>query len=85
MNRFPMGEQAKKASARAVAALTGRPTQGESRRKRVTPRTGERLVRLAFEVEELANRFRDEGHNDGDVRRASVLLGDAGRLLLDRL
>lgn len=54
-------------------------------RKRITTRTAERLVKLAFLVEELANRLKEEGHDDSDVRHASRVLGDEGRRLRDKL
>ncbi len=55
-------------------------------RKLVTERTGERLIRLAHEMEELANRLKDEDFQEQfDVRRASSMLGNAGRCLLDTL
>lgn len=55
-------------------------------RKKITARTGERLVRLAFELEDLANRLRDEGHKEAEseVRRASNRMGNVGRDLLDK-
>ena len=54
-------------------------------RTTITERTGERLIRLAHEMEDLANRLKDEGYGDSqaDVRRVSTALGRAGRELLD--
>jgi len=55
-------------------------------RKSITKRTGERLVRLAYDLEYLANALKAEGHSEADtVRVASQSCGYAGRSLLDRI
>jgi hypothetical protein len=57
------------------------------KRKTITARTGERLVRLAFELEELTRRLRDEGfdHEANGLRRVKDECGAVGRDLLDKL
>jgi hypothetical protein len=52
---------------------------------RVTGRTGLRLRRLALEMEELANQLEQAGWSkeQGDVRRAAGLLGNAGHNICD--
>jgi hypothetical protein len=55
------------------------------RAMRVTGRTGLRLRRLALEMEELANQLEQAGWSkeQGDVRRAASLLGNAGHNICD--
>ena len=54
-------------------------------RKSVTKRTGERLVRLAYELEYLVNTLKVEDHSESDtVRAASNSCGVAGRNLLEK-
>ncbi len=55
------------------------------RRRTVTARTGERLVRAAYDFEALASRMAAEGwsHDAEAVRAAARHLGNAARNLLD--
>lgn len=60
-------------------------TMTEKQRKRAMARKGERLVRLAYDLEAEAAAFR--GVDDaaaGAMKEASSLLGKSGRRLLDR-
>lgn len=53
----------------------------------VTVRTAERLIRLAYDMANLANRLEHEGHGqEGEGLRAiSKRLGNIGRGLVDKL
>ena len=54
--------------------------------KRITAQNAKRLIGLAHEMEELANRLRDETFREAaDVRRISRMLGETGRALIDTL
>ena len=56
-------------------------------RRTVTNRTGERMVRLAYDLAELASRLDAEGYRGhaAEVYHASSKMGDTGRSLLDEL
>jgi hypothetical protein len=58
-----------------------------SNRKTVTKRTAERLIRAAYDFEELASRLRHEGHESeaGGVQEISSRLGKIGRGLMEKL
>jgi len=61
--------------------------EDEMARKSITLRTAERLVRAAYDYEELATRLRSEGHEshaDG-LKDVSRKLGDMGRSLERKL
>lgn len=55
--------------------------------RRITERTAERLVRLAYELEQLAGTLTREGHESigGGVRQISSDVGLMGRRLFDDL
>ena len=55
--------------------------------KKLSPRTAERLIRAAYDYEELANRLKHDGHNyfADSVRAISSQLGVAGRTMLDAI
>jgi hypothetical protein len=56
-------------------------------RKSVTLRTSERLIRLAYDMEELAARMIAEGHDSegNGVRSIASHLGKIGRTLENKL
>ena len=58
-----------------------------AKRRVITARTGERLVRLAFELEDLTQRLREEGFDReaNGLRRVKDECGAVGYALLDKL
>ena len=58
-----------------------------AKRKTVTARTGERLVRAAMELEDIASRLADEGFGDEEfhLRAAAADVHRIGHRVLDKI